>query len=186
MPKRIQNIILFLSIIIPLIVALLLFMPGKLAVSGDWNLYLPHINGSINTITSLVLLFGFIMIKRRNTDLHKKAMTTAFFLGILFLISYILYHSTTASTIFGDVNRDGILDESESVLVGSIRSIYLLILLSHILLAIIVVPFVLFAFYFALTDKFEKHKKIVRFTLPIWLYVSVSGVTVYLLIRPYY
>ena len=186
MPKRIQNIILFLSIIIPLIVALLLFMPGKLAVSGGWNFYLPHINGSINTITSLVLLFGFIMIKRKNTDLHKKAMTTAFFLGILFLISYILYHSTTSSTIFGDVNRDGILDESETVLAGSMRSIYLLILLSHILLAIIVVPFVLFAFYFALKDKFEKHKKIVRFTLPIWLYVSVSGVAVYLLIRPYY
>ncbi len=113
-------------------------------------------------------------------------MTTAFFLGILFLISYILYHSTTSSTIFGDVNRDGILDEAETVLAGGMRSIYLLILLSHILLAIIVVPLVLFAFYFALTDKFDKHKKIVRFTLPIWLYVSVSGVAVYLLIRPYY
>ncbi len=186
MPKKIQNIILFLSIIIPLIVALLLFTPGKLAVAGNWNLYLPHINGSINTITSLVLLFGFIMIKTKNRDMHKKAMTTAFFLGILFLISYILYHSTTSSTIFGDMNRDGILDEAETVLVGSIRSVYLLILLSHILLAIIVVPLVLFAFYFALTDKFDKHKKIVRFTLPIWLYVSVSGVAVYLLIRPYY
>ena len=186
MPKKIQNIILFLSIIIPLIVALLLFTPEKLVVSGNWNLYLPHINASINTITSFVLLFGFIMIKRQNRDMHKKAMTTAFFLGILFLISYILYHSTTSSTIFGDVNRDGILDEAETVLAGGMRSIYLLILLSHILLAIIVVPLVLFAFYFALTDKFDKHKKIVRFTLPIWLYVSVSGVVVYLLIRPYY
>ncbi len=186
MPKKIQNIILFLSIIIPLIVALLLFTPGKLSVSGNWNMYLPHINGSINTITSFVLLLGFVMIKRNNRDMHKKAMITAFFLGILFLISYILYHSTTSSTIFGDVNRDGILDEAETVLVGSLRSVYLLILLSHILLAIIVVPLVLFAFYFALSDKFDKHKKIVRYTLPIWLYVSVSGVVVYLLIRPYY
>ena len=186
MPKKVQNIILFLSIFIPLVVALLLFIPGKVSVSGNWNLYLPHINGSINTITSLVLLFGFIMIKRENRDMHKKAMITAFFLGVLFLISYILYHSTTSSTIFGDVNHDGILDEDETALAGTLRSIYLIILLSHILLAIIVVPFVLFAFYFALTDKFDKHKRIVRFTLPIWLYVSVSGVVVYLLIRPYY
>lgn len=186
MPKKIQNIILFLSIVIPLTVALLLFIPGKLSVSGNWNLYLPHINGSINSITSLVLLFGFLMIKKDKQDLHKKAMITAFFLGVLFLISYIMYHSTTSSTIFGDLNRDGILDEDETLLAGSVRSVYLLILLSHILLAIIVVPLILFAFYFALTDKFDKHKRIVRFTLPIWLYVSVSGVVVYLLIRPYY
>jgi putative membrane protein len=186
MPKNTQNIILFLSIFIPLAVALLLFIPGKLTVSGNWNLYLPHINGSINTITSLVLLFGFIMIKRGSRDLHKKAMITAFFLGIFFFISYILYHSTTSSTIFGDVNHDGLLDADEIALAGSVRTIYLLILLSHILLAIIVVPLVLFAFYFALTDKFDKHKRIVRFTLPIWLYVSVSGVVVYLFIRPYY
>lgn len=186
MPKKIQNIILFFSVVIPLTVALLLFIPGKLSVTGDWNLYLPHINGSINTITSLVLLFGFIMIKRENRELHKKAMITAFFLGVLFLISYILYHSTTSSTIFGDVNHDGILDQDETSLIGSARSIYLLILLSHILLAIVVVPLVLFAYYFALTDRLDKHKRIVRFTLPIWLYVSVSGVVVYLLIRPYY
>lgn len=186
MPRKIQNIILFFSIFIPLMVALLLFLPGKLSVSGGWNLILPHINASINTITALVLLFGFIMIKNQNRVMHKKAMSTAFFLGVLFLISYILYHSTTSSTIFGDANRDGILDSNEANLVGSFRLIYLLILLSHILLAIIVVPFVLFAFYFALKGKFDKHRRIVRFTLPIWMYVSASGVVVYLLIRPYY
>jgi len=186
MPKNIQNIILFFSIFIPLAVALLLFTPGKLTVSGNWNLLLPHINGSINTITSLVLLFGFVMIKNKNRVLHKKAMSTAFFLGVVFLISYILYHSTTPSTVFGDFNQDGVLDNDEALRIGSFRSVYLLILLSHILLAIIVVPFVLFAFYFALTEKFDRHKKVVRFTLPIWLYVSVSGVVVYLLIRPYY
>jgi len=84
------------------------------------------------------------------------------------------------------LNQDGVLDNDEALRIGSFRSVYLLILLSHILLAIIVVPFVLFAFYFALTEKFDRHKKVVRFTLPIWLYVSVSGVVVYLLIRPYY
>ena len=186
MPKKIQNIFLFLSIFIPLIVAILLFIPGKLSISGNWNLFLPHVNGSINTITSIVLLFGFVMIKNQNKALHKKAMSTAFFLGVLFLISYILYHSTTSSIIFGDLNHDGNLDEEEDTLVGSLRMIYLLILLSHILMAIVVVPFVLFAFYFSLTEKIDKHKRIVRFTLPIWLYVSVSGVVVYLLCRPYY
>ena len=186
MPKNIQNIILFFSIFIPFAVALLLFIPAKLSVSGNWNLLLPHINGSINSITSLVLFFGFVMIKNQNRALHKNAMSIAFFLGVLFLISYILYHSTTPSTVFGDLNRDGVLDNEESIRIGYFRLIYLLILLSHILLAIIVVPFVLFAFYFALSEKFDKHKKLVKFTLPIWLYVSISGVVVYLLIRPYY
>lgn len=186
MPKNIQNIILFFSIFIPLAVALLLFIPGKLTISGNWNLLLPHINGSINAITSLVLLFGFVMIKYQNRAMHKMAMSTAFFLGVLFLISYILYHTTTPSTVFGDLNHDGVLDNEEALKIGSFRLVYLLILLSHILLAIIVVPFVLFAFYFALTEKYDRHRKVVRFTLPIWLYVSISGVVVYLLIRPYY
>lgn len=186
MSRGVQYIILLVSVIIPFIVGILIFVPGKLDINGNWNLVLPHINGSINTITTLVLLFGFLMIRSKKVDLHKGAMSTAFFLGLIFLISYLLYHSTAASTIYGDINKNGVLDDNEALLVGSTRMVYLIILLSHIAFAAIVVPFILFAFYFALTNKIEKHKKTVRFTLPIWLYVSVSGVVVYFMIRPYY
>jgi len=179
-------IIVILSMLIPIIVALLLFMPDKMSLSGNWQMALPHLNGIINTITAVILVFGFIMIRNKRIEVHKKAMSSAFFLGVMFLVSYLIYHSTSDSTVFGDVNRNGFLDENEAGQVGFIRMIYLFILLSHIFLAVIVVPFVLFAFYFALTNKIEKHKKTVRFTLPIWLYVSVSGVLVYLMIKPYY
>jgi putative membrane protein len=175
-----------LSVLVPLVVILLLFLPGKASIHGNWIRALPHINGSINTITTFVLLFGFIMIKSKYVALHKRAMTTAFILGVIFLGSYVIYHSTSDSTVFGDLDRNGLLDDQEKLQVGPLRLVYLFILLSHILFAVIVVPFVLFAFYFALTNRFEKHKKIVRYTLPIWLYVSITGVIVYLLIRPYY
>jgi len=186
MSRNIQYTILILSVLIPLIVAFLLFIPEKVSISGDWNSMLPHVNGSLNTITSLLLVFGFLMIKRKNKEMHKRAMSLAFMLGVLFLISYLIYHSTAVSTVFGDLDKDGILSEQEATMVEGSRMVYLIILLTHILLAIIVVPFVLFAFYYALTEKIDKHKKIVRFTLPIWLYVSITGVVVYLLIKPYY
>jgi putative membrane protein len=173
-------------LLIPAIVAILLFLPEKLSLNGNWHMALPHVNGIINTITSIVLVFGFLMVRNNKIEMHKKAMSSAFFLGVLFLVSYIIYHSAAESTVFGDADGNGLLDTAEAEKVGSMRMIYLFVLLSHIFLAVIVVPFVLFAFYYALTDKIEKHKKTVRFTLPIWLYVSVSGVLVYLLIRPYY
>ena len=179
-------IIFLLSVLIPVIVALLLFMPDKMSFNGNWQMVLPHLNGIINTITAAILVFGFIMIRNKRIEIHKRAMSSAFFLGVLFLMSYLIYHSTSDSTVFGDVNSNGLLDENEAEQVGFFRMIYLFILLAHIFLAVIVVPFVLFAFYFALTNKIEKHKKTVRFTLPIWLFVSVSGVLVYLMIRPYY
>jgi putative membrane protein len=186
MSRSLQYTVLLISVLIPLLVGVMLFLPGKLSFGGNWNLMLPHINGSINTITTLVLTFGFIMIRNGKINLHKGAMSTAFFLGVIFLISYILYHSTATSTVYGDIDGNGILEGQELVLVGSARMVYLLILLSHIVFAIAVVPIVLLAFYFALTNKIERHKKIVRYTLPIWLYVSLSGVAVYFMIRPYY
>jgi len=184
--KDYQIIIISLSVLIPLIVAILLFMPKKLDAASSWIQFLPHLNGVINTITSIILIFGFIFIKRKNILNHKMAMISAFFLGVVFLISYVIYHSFSESTIFGDVNGNGLLEIDEAEKIGSFRYIYLAILASHILLAIIVVPFVLFAFFYALTERFEMHKKTVRFTLPVWLFVSISGVVVYLLISPYY
>jgi putative membrane protein len=179
-------LIAILSIAIPVVVAILLFMPEKVNIEGNWIRTLPHLNGILNTGTALALIFGFIAVKKKELVAHRNAMVIAFILGSLFLISYVIYHSGADSTIYGDINRDGILSDSEKAILGNSRYIYLIILLSHIALATIVVPFVLLALYHAYSNNLVKHKKIVKFTLPIWFYVSVSGVIVYLMISPYY
>jgi putative membrane protein len=176
-----------ISIAVPLVVALLLFNSRQEEADGAaWIYFLPHMNAMINSITALILVAGYVLIKKGNRDWHKTAMISAFILGTLFLVSYITYHSNAPSTVFGDLDKDGFLSTEESDTVGSYRLIYLVVLLTHIFLAAIVVPFVLFAMYFALKGKFERHKKIVKFTFPIWLYVSISGVIVYLMISQYY
>ena len=113
-------------------------------------------------------------------------MTAAVALGILFLISYLVFHYNSSTTIFGDSNRDGLLAIDEAYRIGPMRSIYLAILLSHILLAAIVIPFILFSIYFALSDNIDRHKQTVKFTMPVWIYVSISGLVVYYLVSPYY
>lgn len=180
------TIIWVLSIVIPLGIALLLFIPSKSDVNSSWVLVLPHLNGVLNSTTAVLLLAGFTFIRKKHINYHKTCMLIAFTLGSMFLVSYIIYHASAPSTVYGDINGDGILDASEKAMLGSMRMIYLIILLSHILLAIVVVPFVLLALFYALSKRFDKHKKIVRYTLPIWLYVSISGVIVYLMISPYY
>ncbi|GAB3335132.1 DUF420 domain-containing protein [Marivirga atlantica] len=184
--KSYKTLIWVLSIAIPAVVAVLLYLPQKLEI-GSWVYLLPDLNAVLNSATALALLLGFYFIKQKNIKAHRLMMSTAFTMGSIFLVSYVLYHSSADSTVFGDINGDGILQDSEMESIGSwIRQLYVVILLSHILLAAVVVPFVLFAMYFALTNKIEKHKKVVKWTFPIWLYVSITGVIVYLMISPYY
>lgn len=178
--------ILMVSVIIPLVVAILLFMPEKLYTRGEWTQILPHLNGLINTLTIGILLIGFLFIKSGRIRQHKISMITAFIFGVLFLVSYVTYHATSPSTVYGDLNGNGNLELEEASKIGIWRYIYLIILASHIILAIVVVPFVLFSLYYALASRFDMHKKTVRYTLPVWLYVSITGVIVYLMINPYY
>ncbi|MGK7397826.1 MAG: DUF420 domain-containing protein [Candidatus Cyclobacteriaceae bacterium M3_2C_046] len=184
--KRYYYLITIVSIVIPLVVALLIFNPAKISFQGDWIYLLPHLNGTLNTVTSVLLLSGFYFIRKGDQEKHKTMMTFGFLLGTIFLVSYVIYHSSAPSTKFGDLDGDGMLSATESAELGSMRIIYLAILLSHILLAIVVVPFVLLAMFHALRKDFKRHKKIVKYAFPIWLYVSVTGVLVYLMIRPYY
>ncbi len=160
-----------LSIVIPLAVAVLLGLPTKLDL-GDWVYTLPHIIGVINTLTAICLILAIVFVKRKNIVLHKRFNSAAFILGAIFLLCYVTYHASAASTSYGG-------DDTS-------KYIYYFFLLSHILLSIGVVPLVLLAFYYALNDMIDKHKRIVKFTFPIWLYVSVTGVIVYLMISPYY
>ena len=161
-----------LSVVIPVAVAVLIFMPSKVETDASWIYFLPHLIGMLNTATALSLIAGYISIRKKRQDYHRLFMSIAFILGAIFLVVYITYHSTVDSTPFGGE--------------GMIKNLYYFFLLSHILLSIGVVPLVLLAFKHALKGQFDKHKRIVKFTLPIWLYVSISGVIVYLMISPYY
>jgi putative membrane protein len=137
-----------------------------------WVYKLPAVNAFLNGTCSLLLVFSFMMIKRKNIEAHKKINIATFVLSSLFLVCYITYHWMATETHFPAENP--------------LRPVYLFILASHIILAAIVLPLVLLSFHKGLTMQVEKHKKLVRFTFPIWLYVTVTGVIVYMMISPYY
>lgn len=161
-----------ISVVVPLVVALLLGIRTK-PYLGSWTAILPHVNAIINSLTAFLLIFGLYTLKRGDQQSHRVLMTTAFVLGGLFLVSYVIYHLTNPSTTYGSQ--------------GAIRYFYYFILISHILLSLVVLPLVLRAFYFAAFAKdFVAHKKIVKYAYPIWLYVSITGVIAYALISPYY
>jgi putative membrane protein len=175
-----------LSVAVPILVAVLLFMPqtGKL---GDFDVsFLPHLNAVLNSATFICLIAGFYFIKRKKREEHRVAMLSAFFLSSIFLVSYVIYHYQAAHTLFGDLDHNHVLSDVEKAAAGVSRDIYLILLATHILLAIIVVPFVLLSIYFGITNQIVNHRKVSKFTFPIWTYVALSGVIVYLLISPYY
>ncbi|MDZ4848969.1 MAG: DUF420 domain-containing protein [Pirellulaceae bacterium] len=169
--KQSTRTINLLSIVIPLVVAVLLGMRTKVDL-GAWTAYLPHAIGAINTLTSILLVVGMIYLKAGKIQLHRYCMTTAFCLGGLFLVCYVTYHLSNPSTAYGGT--------------GIMKTLYRSILISHIALSFVVLPLVLRAFYFAISNQFDRHKRIAKFAFPIWLYVSVTGVVVYLMISPYY
>jgi putative membrane protein len=166
--KKYNKIIVILSIAIPLVVAVLFGV--KLDI--DLPVFLPPIYAGTNAVTALVLIIALWAIKVKNIELHKRLMKTAIGFSVLFLIMYVLYHMTSDSTSYGGE--------------GVIKYIYYLILISHILLSIIVIPFVLITYVRAITNDIERHKKIAKITWPLWLYVTISGVIVYFMILPYY
>jgi putative membrane protein len=147
---------------------------------------LPLLNACINGTCTVLLIFSYRAIRKGNIQMHKKLNLTAFVLSALFLISYISAHYFIPDTLYGDVNHDGSMSPGEKSAVSAIKPLYLVILLTHILFAIIVLPLVLLSFYYGLTDQRVKHRRITRFSFPIWLYVTVTGVVVYAMISPYY
>ncbi|MFD1161756.1 MULTISPECIES: DUF420 domain-containing protein [Hwangdonia] len=167
--KKYNKLIVVLSIVIPIIVAALFSVriPNVEPLS-----FLPPIYATINGLTAVILVIAFFAIKKKNRVLHENLMTTAIWCSALFLLMYMAYHMTSDSTKFGGE--------------GVIKYVYYFVLLTHIVLSIAVVPFVLITYARAITNNFEKHKKIARITFPLWLYVAVTGVIVYIMISPYY
>ncbi len=144
------------------------------------------INAVINSTVALLLIAGLYFVKKGNYLAHKNIMLFAIGLSVLFLLSYIAHHLLSGETKFGDINGDGILSAEEKIAVGSSRYVYYLLLLTHIPLAAIILPFILFTAYRSLSGDYEKHKKLARITWPVWLYVAISGVVVYCMICPFY
>lgn len=140
-------------------------------IKPDWVAYLPAVNSTFNTISALCVITGIILIKTGRKKGHIVAMILALTASALFLISYIVYHHYAGDTKFPS-------DEP-------IRPLYLFILASHILLSGLVVPLILSTVWFAMTRQFERHRKVARWTYPIWLYVSVTGVVVYFMLKHY-
>ncbi len=167
--KKYNKWIVVLSVAIPLVVAVLF---GVKIPNVEPLSFLPPIYASINAATAAILLVSLWAIKNGNRKLHENLMKIAIALSVAFLAMYVAYHMTSESTKFGGE--------------GAVKYIYYFILITHILLSIIVIPFVLITYVRAITDNFERHKKIAKITFPIWLYVAVTGVIVYLMISPYY
>ena len=185
--ERFSKFIIIVSILIPVVVALLFGVKLK-----DFGYhvkplsFLPPIYATINGVTAIVLVWAVQAIKRGKRKLHERLMTTAICLSVSFLVMYVAYHMTADATIFGDVNHDGKLDLDENLNLGIVRFFYLFLLISHIMLSVIIIPLVLYTYVRALSEKFDRHKQLGRITYPIWLYVAVTGVIVYLMISPYY
>ena len=161
-----------LSIIVVILVAFMLFVPQAITIEGLNVMVLPKLNAYINSACTVLLTLGYFFIRNKRIAAHRMMMMSAFGLSILFLLSYVTYHSQAPYTSFGGE--------------GIIRMIYFTILISHISLAAIIVPLALFTLLRAWRSEFPLHKKIARWTLPIWLYVTSTGVIVYLMISPYY
>jgi putative membrane protein len=162
---------------------------SKLKLTADLG-FNPHVfatfNAFVNSIVAILLALGLVAVKLRKYSLHKKIMFTAMILSILFLVSYICHHLFAGETKFGDLDHNGTLDAAEAARAGSLRTIYYIILITHIPLAAIILPFILFTAYRGMIAEWSGHKKLARITWPIWFYVAVTGVLVYLMISPYY
>jgi putative membrane protein len=167
--------------------AVVLLSRIKLDVDLGFDVHVfAKLNAFVNSIVSLLLLAGLMVVRQGKYEQHKKIMIAALILSVIFLVSYICHHLFAGETKFGDIDHDGVVTEAEKALVGGKRTFYYIILATHIPLAAIILPFILFTAYRALISEWPQHKKLARITWPIWLYVSVTGVLVYLLISPYY
>ncbi len=166
--KKYKPWIVILSIVIPVAVALLF----TFKIDGYDTSFLPPIYATTNAITAILLVLGVIAIKNGKRRIHQKFMTAAIAFSALFLLLYVAYHITSDHTSFGGT--------------GWVKTVYFILLISHIALSIGIIPLVLVTYVKALAERFDRHKKIAKITFPIWLYVAVSGVVVYLMISPYY
>ncbi|WP_124979002.1 DUF420 domain-containing protein [Nonlabens xiamenensis] len=170
--KRGPAIIIAVSVIVPLVVVLLMFMPERFNFLGVKSGVFPLFHAALNFMTGILLVTGYSLIKAGNRSAHRKVMTTAFVLSAVFLVSYVISKISNEPVPYPDH--------------APLKLLYLFVLISHIVLSAIILPLVLYTMYFAWNKRYEKHRKIARWTFPIWVYVAFSGVAVYVFMFPHY
>lgn len=183
--KKARTLIFLFSAIVFVAVSVL----GKYHLNVDLGFdehIFAKINAVINSVVAVLLIAGLMTAKSGRYTKHRNIMLLAMGLSILFLVSYICHHLLAGEARFGDLNHDGVLSEAEKAAAGSIRYVYYILLSTHILLAGIVLPFILFTAYRALTNDNARHRKLAKITWPVWFYVALTGPIVYLMISPYY
>ncbi len=183
--KKANWLIGIFSVVVFTVVVLLGKIQLELNLGFDVHIFAAA-NAVINTIIAVLLVAALLAVKKGHFLLHKKIMMGALVLSILFLVSYIAHHLLAGEAKFGDTDHNGIISEVEKAAVGSLRYVYYIILITHIFLAALILPFILFTAYRALTAEYEEHKKLAKITWPLWLYVAVTGPIVYWFICPYY
>lgn len=164
--KNLRNIIKIVSIVIPITVALLF----KIKIEGLDFSFLPPFYATINALTAFFLILALVAIKRKNKALHQRFINLCMLLSVVFLLAYVAYHMTSDSTAY----------------LGNYKMVYYPLLISHIILSVVIIPIVLYTYLFAYEGDFEKHKKWTKIAWPLWFYVAISGVLVYIMIKPYY
>ena len=179
--QKYKPLIIAVSIVIPLVVGALF----RVRIPNVDLSFFPPIYATINGLTAVALVLAVVAIKKGKRELHRKYIRVCILFSLSFLLMYVLYHMTSHSTYFGDTDGNGFVDAAEQEQVGVLRLVYIVILMAHIGLSMIIIPFVLFTYVRALAEKFDKHRKLARITFPMWLFVAVSGVVVYLMISPY-
>jgi len=179
---RYKKLVIALAIIIPLAVAALF----KIKIEGFDFSFLPPIYAAINLTIAVLLILAVVAIKKGNKKRHRLLIRFAILGSILFLVGYILYHATSGDTKYGDINHDGEISPLEKSKLGYDALVYYVILISHVSLSIIVIPMVLLTYLKGWANNIESHKKLAKYTFPIWLYVSITGPIVYYMIKPFY
>jgi putative membrane protein len=173
------------SVVIFLAVSVLTKIKLNVDLGFDVHIFAAF-NAFVNATIAVLLVAALVAVKNGKYLLHKQIMMAALVLSILFLVSYIAHHLLAGEAKFGDADHDGIVTDAEKAAVGGVRTIYFIILITHIILAAVILPFILFTAYRALTAEFPLHKKLAKITWPLWFYVAVTGPIVYWMIKPFY
>jgi len=183
--KKLNILAVIISVAVLALVGIMRRPEFKIQTEIDFS-FLPPFHSTLNALAAIALIAALYFIKIKNINAHRNSIYAALLLSGLFLLSYVVYHFTNDAVKFGDANFDGIVDEAEIVAVGSVRTIYLVLLITHVTLAGVILPFILLTFNRAITNQFDRHKKIARYVYPLWLYVAVTGPICYLMLKPFY
>lgn len=181
--RKLNRVAWALSAVVLLLVGLMRRV--RIPTSIDFS-FLPPVHATLNALAAVALVAALVFIKKKQIARHRAAIYTAMALSVLFLISYVVYHFTSVEVRFGDLDHNGVVDDAERAAVGGMRPVYLVLLITHVTLAGVILPFILFTFNRAFTGQYARHKAMARWVFPVWLYVAVSGPLCYLMLRPFY